>query len=61
VFGDGDVVEVDEPRAGNVHRAVLATRPDVEKYEVGILEVFREPGRADEHLVALGERRTSGA
>jgi hypothetical protein len=54
---DGDVVEIDEARAGDVHPLVLAIAADVKENEVGIVQVLGEPGGVDEHLVALGARR----
>jgi hypothetical protein len=54
MFGDGDVIEVHEPSARYVHRAVLALAPDVKEDEVGVMEVLVEPDGVDKHLVSLG-------
>ena len=51
VIGDGDVVEPDEARAGDVLRGVLVLVADVKEDEIGIPEMLREPGRADDEIL----------
>jgi hypothetical protein len=60
MIGDGDVVERHEARTGDVHRLVLAVAADVQEHKSGIVEMLREPGGADEHLVALSGRGERG-